>query len=120
MPVFEYRSVVWCSTPESHLKQLVRVDSGYRFLACGVLDGNPANQGSVTVLGMQFNINSNPMHPLSGALPLPYVLARVTRGALVAHLHSFGHPRCRKSQYSGRVCSSHCLVVVSFMNLYLS
>ena len=25
------------------------------------------------------------MHPLSGALPLPYVPARVTRGALVAH-----------------------------------
>ena len=39
------------------------------------------------------------MHPLSGALPLPYVPARVTRGALVAHRHSFGPPRCRASQY---------------------
>ena len=39
------------------------------------------------------------MHPLSGALPLPYVLARVTRGALVAHKHSFAPPRCRTSQY---------------------
>ena len=29
------------------------------------------------------------MHPLSGALPLPYVPARVTRGAFVAHMHSF-------------------------------
>ena len=29
------------------------------------------------------------MHPLSGALPLPYVPASVTRGALVAHRHSF-------------------------------
>ena len=29
------------------------------------------------------------MHPLSGALNLPYVPARVTRGALVAHGHSF-------------------------------
>ena len=26
------------------------------------------------------------MHPLSGELPLPYVPARVTRGALVAHI----------------------------------
>ena len=44
-------------------------------------------------------IRSNPMHPLSGALPLPYVPARVTRGALVAHRHSFVPPRCRTSQY---------------------
>ena len=48
-----------------------------------------------------FNIKSNPIHPLSGALPLPYayVPARVTRGALVAHRHSFAPPRCRTSQY---------------------
>ena len=39
------------------------------------------------------------MHPLSGALPLPYVPARVTSGALVAHRHSFPLPRCRTSQY---------------------
>ena len=48
---------------------------------------------------MLFKIKSNPMHPLSGALPLPYVLARLTRGALVAHRHSFATPRCRTSQY---------------------
>ena len=39
------------------------------------------------------------MHPLSAALPLPYVPARVTRGALVAHKNSFVPPRCRTSQY---------------------
>ena len=40
------------------------------------------------------------MHPLSDALPLPYVPTRVTtRGALVAHRHSFVPPRCRTSQY---------------------
>ena len=38
------------------------------------------------------------MYPLSGALPLPYVPARVTRDALVAHRHSFAPPRCRTSQ----------------------
>ena len=32
-------------------------------------------------------------------LPLPYVKARVTRGALVAHRHSFSPPRCRTSQH---------------------
>ena len=48
---------------------------------------------------MLFKIKSNPMHPLSGALALPYVPARVTRGALVAHRHSFAPHRCRTSQY---------------------
>ena len=38
------------------------------------------------------------MHPLSGALPLPYVSAYVTRGALVAHRHSFAPRSCRTSQ----------------------
>ena len=48
---------------------------------------------------MLFKIKGNPLHPLSDALPLPYVPARVTRGALVAHMHSFAPPRCRTSQY---------------------
>ena len=48
---------------------------------------------------MLFKIRSNPIHPLSGAQPLPYVPARVTRGALVAHWHYLAPPRCRTSQY---------------------
>ena len=48
---------------------------------------------------MLFKIKSNPMHPLSGALPLQYVPVRVTHGALVAHRHSFAPLRCRTSQY---------------------
>ena len=39
------------------------------------------------------------MHPLSSALPLQYVLARVTRGALVPDKHSFPPPRCMTSHY---------------------
>ena len=39
---------------------------------------------------MLFKIKSDPMHPLSGALALPYVPACVTRLAnLVAKRHSF-------------------------------
>ena len=48
---------------------------------------------------MLFKIKSNPMHPLSSALPLPYVSARVTRGALVSLRHSFAPPRCRTFQF---------------------
>ena len=40
------------------------------------------------------------MHPLNGALPLPYAPVRVTRGALVAHRHTYAPPRCRTSRYS--------------------
>ena len=60
---------------------------------------------------MLFKIKSNPMHPLSGALPLPYVPARVTRGALVSHRHSFVPPRCRTFHFSiaEPLCPSRCL-----------
>ena len=99
LPVLEYCSAVWCSAADSHLKLLGRVVRSAGFLAGGVLDCNLAHRRSVAELCMLFRIKSNPMHSLSGALPLPYVPTRVTRGALVAHRHSFAPPRCRTSQY---------------------
>ena len=85
LPVLEYRSAVWCSAADSHLKLLVRIVRNVGFLAGRVLDCNLARRRSVAELCMLFKIKSNPMHPLSGALLLPYVPARVTRGALVTH-----------------------------------
>ena len=85
--VLEYCSAVWCSAADSHLKLLDRVVSGAGFLTCGVLECNLAHHRSVAELCMLFKIRSNPMHPLGGALPLPYMPERVTRGALVAHRH---------------------------------
>ena len=99
LPVVEYCSAVWCSAADSHLKLLDRFVWSAIFLAGGVLECNLAHRRSVAVLCMLFKIKSNPMHSLSGALPLPYVLARVTRGSLVAHRHSFAVPRCRTFQY---------------------
>ena len=97
---------MWCSAAYSHLKLLDRVVWCAGFRAGGVLECNLAHRRSVAELCMLFKIklegSSNfkfPMHPLSGALPLPYVPARVTRGALVDHIHSFAPPRCRTSQY---------------------
>ena len=90
---------MWCSAADSHLKLLDRVVRSADFLVGGVLECNLAHRRSVAELYMLFKIKSNPIHPLSGALPLPYVPARVTRGALVAHMHSFASPRCRTSQY---------------------
>ena len=94
---------MWCSAADSHLKLLDRlldrVVRSVGFPAGGVLECNLAHRRSVAELCMLFKIKSNPMHPSSCALPLPYVPARVTRGALVAHRHSFAPPRCRTSQY---------------------
>ena len=58
-----------------------------------------ANRRSVAVLFMLYKIRCNPMYPLNGALPGPYVTLRVTRGALVAHWYTYALPRCRSSQY---------------------
>ena len=93
LPVLEYCSAVWCSAAGSHLKLLDRVVRSASFLAGGVSECNLAHRRSVAVLCMLFKIKSNPRHPLSGALPVPYVPALVTRGALVAHMHSFAAPR---------------------------
>ena len=99
LPVLEYCSAVRCSAADSHLKLLDRVVRSAGFPAGGVLECNLAQRRSVAELCMLFKIKSNPMHPLSGVLPLSYVPARVTHGALVAHRHSFAPPRCWTSQY---------------------
>ena len=58
-----------------------------------------AHRRSMAVLCMLYKIRCNPIHPLNGVLPGPYVSLRVTRGALVAHLYIYAPPRCRTSQY---------------------
>ena len=112
LPVLEYCSAVWWSAADSHLKLLDRVVRSAGFLAGGVLECNLAHRRSVAELCMLFNIKSNQMYPLSGALPLRYVPACVTRGALVAHRHSFSPPRCKTSQY----CRSFVPLSVSLWN----
>ena len=77
------------SATDSHLKLLYRVVKSADFLAGGVLDCNLAHRRSVAELCMLLKIKSNPMHSLSSALPLPYVPARVTGGALVARASSW-------------------------------
>ena len=49
---------------------------------------------------MLYKIRCDPVHPLNGSLPGPYVPARVTCGALVAHRYTYAQPRCRNLQYS--------------------
>ena len=96
-PVLEYCCVVWWAGADSHL-DLLDWSGVIVFIADGILDCNLAHRRSVGVLYMLFKIKSNPMLPLSGALPWPDP-ARVTSGSLVAHMRSFAPPRFRISQY---------------------
>ena len=59
-----------------------------------------SNRRSVAVLCVLYKIRCNPVHPLKGALPGPYVPVRVTRGALVAHPYTYAPPSCSTLQYS--------------------
>ena len=97
---FEYCSAVWCSAADTHLKLLDRAVSGARFLTGGVFECDISHRRSVPVLCMLIKIRCNPVHPLNGALPGPYVPVRVTRGALVAHRYTYAPPRCRTLQCS--------------------
>ena len=93
LPVLEYCSTVWCSAADTRLKLLDRAVSGAWFLTGGVFECDISHRRSVAVRCMLYKIRCNPMHPLNGALPGPYVPARVTRGALVAHRHTYALPR---------------------------
>ena len=94
--------ILFCSVvfaANTHLKLLHRVVSGACFIAGGVLNCDLSHCRSVAVLCMMYKIRCDPKHPLCGALPVPYVPVRVTRGALIAHRYTFAPPRCRTPQY---------------------
>ena len=77
LPVLEYCSAVWCSAADTHLRLLNRVVSGASFLTGGVFACDLAHCRSVSVLCMLYKIRCNPMHPLYGARPVPYVPVRL-------------------------------------------
>ena len=99
LPVLEYCSAVGCAAADTYLKLLDRIVSGSCFLAGGMLSCNLSHRRSVAMLCMLYKIRCNPMHPLCGALPVPYVPVRVTRGTLIAHRYTYAPLRCRTLQY---------------------
>ena len=88
MPVLEYCAAVWISAADTHRKLLDRVVRGTRFLTGGAFECDLAHRRSVAVLGMLYKIRCNPMHPLYGALPVPYAPVRITRSAVIAHRYT--------------------------------
>ena len=71
-----------------------------QFLTGGVFECDTSHHRSVAVLCMLYKIWCNPVHPLNGALPGPYVPVLVTRSALVAHLYTYAPSLCGTLQYS--------------------
>ena len=65
----------------------------------GVFECDIAHHWSVAVWCMLYTTICNPMHPLYGALPVPYLPMRVTCGALVGHRYTYAPSRWRTSQY---------------------
>ena len=93
LPVMEYCPAVWCSAADTHLKKLDRAVTDARFLTWGVFECDISHLRSVAVLCMlYYKIRCNPVHPLNGAPPGPYVPVQVTRGALVAHRFTYAPP----------------------------
>ena len=102
LPVLEYCSAVWGSADDTHFKLLDRAVSGARFLTGGVIECDIYHRRSVVILCkvcMLYQIRCNPVHPLNGTLPAPYVPVRVKRSALVAHRYTYAPPRCSTMQY---------------------
>ena len=89
LQIFEYCSAEWCSAAYLQGKLLDKVVRSSSFLASDHLECNLAHRRFVAVLSMLFTIKSNPLHLLSGTLPLSYVQARVTHGVLVLDLQRY-------------------------------
>ena len=99
LPNLEYWYAVWGLTTDTHFRLLDRVVSGACSLTGGMFECDVAHRRSVEVLCMMSKIWCCPMRPLYGALHVPYVQLRVTRGASFAHRFIYAPPRCSTSQY---------------------
>ena len=93
LPVLEYCSAIWCSAADTQIKLLDWALSSARFLTGGVFECDIYHRKYLALLCMLYKIRCNPVHPLDGALPGPYLPVPVTRGALVAHRYTYALPR---------------------------
>ena len=85
---------MWCSSADTYLKLLVRAVNGVGSLTGGVFECDIGHRRSMALLCMLYKIRCNPVHPLNGALPEPYVQVRVTLRSMVAHRYTYSPPRC--------------------------
>ena len=110
-------SAFWCLVADTHLKLLDRAVSGDCFLTGSVFECNIAHRRSVAVLYMLYKIRNNSMHPFYGALPVPYVPVRVTRGALVAHRYTYAPPCWKPRSTAGLLIPFQYLCIIILLTL---
>ena len=86
-PVLKYCSSVWCAVADTHLKQLDRVAIVVPVFELGVclsVTLRIVDLWQYCIGCIRSVITCKQMHPLYGALPVPYVPVYVTRGILAA------------------------------------
>ena len=109
---------MWCLAADTHIKLLDRVVSGACFLAGGVLNCDLSHRPSVAVLCMLSKIRCNLMHPLYGALPVPYVPVWFTRSAWIAHRYTYA-PAAERLSIAGLLFTSQYLSGMIWLTPYL-
>ena len=118
LPVLEYCSTVWCSSPDTHLKLLNRAVIGAQFLTGGVFECDIAHCRSVAILCMLYKIRCSPVHPLNGALPGPRASAGYTRcsGRTSVHLcaSSLQNPHTTARLLFPSQCPSGTILLTSY------
>ena len=118
LPVLEYCSAVWCSAADTHLKLHDRAVSGARFLTGGVFEYDISHRRSVAVLCMLYKIRCNPVHPLNGALPRPYVPVRL-HSVLWSHIGALMHRLAAEPcSTAGPLFHSRCLSGTILLTAY--
>ena len=80
-----------------------------------LLDLVVSGASSVVLLCLLLHkIGCNPMHPLYGALPVPYAPVQVTCGAVIMHHYTYAPPHCRTPQF----CRTSIPLSVSLWNVF--
>ena len=122
LPVLEYCSSVWCSAADTHLKLLDRAVSDARFLTGGVFECDISHRRSVAVLCILYKIRCNPVHPLNGALPGPYVPCGL-QAVLWSHIGTLMHclsaePCCIVGLLFLSRCQSGTILLTSYSKVW--
>ena len=102
------------------MKLLDRVVSGASFSTGSVFACDLAHRRSVAVLCMLNKMRCDPMHPHSGALPVPYVSVRITRRCDRTSVHTMRLLAAEPRSMAGLLflCQHLCetILVTPYMN----
>ena len=99
LPFYEYCSMVWSSSADTHLRLLDRSVGHIKFLLPN-FNIDLEHRRNVAALSFLFKIINNQKHPLRSLLPAPYHSVRNTRFSSSQHSLSFSFIRFNTTQFS--------------------